>query len=157
MTGMGSGSWSRSSSANRLLPTAREKLCTGESAMKFQPLEGSQWASGSAKRQHPVVGDAKLARIEFQQPVQPALVENPVPHWPGIDVDKPRIWIPANAAASRRPCCGHSLCELRVETEVERAAVNMLAVISYPEGRAGKDGVRHGCAIGREDGSLGLA
>ena len=95
--------------------------------------------------------------IKHQEAIEPAFVERPIPHRSGIDVDKAGMRIPPHAAALH--CAGlcHRLGEIRVDTYVERAADDMLAVLGNSERGAGEHRVGFGCAISRQDRGFGLA
>ena len=69
-------------------------------------------------------------------------------------MDEVRFGVPADAAALHRAGFFHRLREPRRQVDVERPAVEMLAVLGNPEGRRGKH--RVGCrgAVGRQHDGL---
>jgi len=50
-----------------------------------------------------------MVTIENKKAVEPAFVECPVPHRPGIDMDKAGMRVLTDAAALHRPGFGHRL------------------------------------------------
>jgi hypothetical protein len=72
-------------------------------------------------------------------------------------MDEAGIWVPANTTAPRRSRRRHRLHQLRVETEIDRAAINVLAVFGHPKGGARKDSVSCARAISRKNCCPGLA
>ncbi len=95
--------------------------------------------------------------VEQQQIAEPAFIERPIAHRPGVDVDEVRMRIPADAAAAHRPGRLHRLRQLGVERDVERPAIHMLAVFGDAEHRARQHRVGFGGAIGGQDRRLGGA
>src|SRR6516162_9904186 len=85
------------------------------------------------------------------------LVECPVTHWPGIDVDKAGTWVPAYATALHRSCRRHCLAEPRAQVYIESAAADMLAVFGHAKGRARQHRIGLCRAISRKDRCSGLA
>ena len=101
--------------------------------------------------------DRRTAGAEQQQIVESALVESPVPHRPGVDMDKARMRIPPDAAAPHRAGRFHRLGELRVEAKIKRSPIYVLAVLGHPESRAREHRIGLRRAVGGEDRCLGQA
>jgi hypothetical protein len=97
------------------------------------------------------------AGIEFQEAVEPALAEGPVTYRPGVDVNKTRLWIPADPAAPHRPGSGHRIGKPCFEAKVERVAQDMLAVLGNTKGGAGEYRIGLGRTVGGKDRRFGLA
>src|SRR5438132_11620343 len=88
--------------------------------------------------------------------VEARLVERPTAHRPGVDMDKPRMRVPPDAAPLHCTGCIHCFTELRSEAHIERAAVDVLAVLGHPEGGAREHRVGFGRTIGGKDCRVGL-
>jgi hypothetical protein len=125
--------------------------------LESEPLRDGKRPPRSAKQHLHGPVEFRPAGVKYQEAVQPALVECPVPYRAGIDVDKTRMRIPADTPALHRPGFGHRIGKLRFEADVERAAHDMLAVLGNAKGRPGEHRIRLGRAIGRKDRPFGLA
>jgi hypothetical protein len=96
------------------------------------------------------VVEAKTLAIEEQR-AEPVLVEVPVAHRSGVDMEEPGMGVPADAATMHRPCREHRFGESCPKTYVECAAVEMLAVFGDPERGALQHRVGLERPIGGED------
>src|SRR6266851_3461042 len=83
---------------------------------------------------------------------EPPPLKVPVAHRPGVDMEKTGMRVPADAAALHPPGRLHRLFEPRFEMDVERAAIEMLAVIGDAKGGARQHRVGLGRPIGGKDG-----
>ena len=73
--------------------------------------------------------------------IEPALFERPIAHRPGVNMDETGPRIPTDAAAFHRTCDPHRLLEPPVKADVERPAIEVLAVIRDAECGAGQRSV----------------
>src|SRR3984893_3710502 len=85
-TAVRSGSLSRPDA--QIAGGAGEEFRTGELALQHEPLRHGERLPRTAEHHLAVAVDFQAATIEHQQAVQPARVESPVPHRPGVDMDK---------------------------------------------------------------------
>jgi hypothetical protein len=115
---------------------------------KRSPLSANQRLAGPVEPQP--------AAVKYQEAVEPARVESPVPYRPSVDVNKAGMRVPADATALHRPGFGHCIGKLRFEANVERAALDMLAALGNAKGRPSEHRIRLGGTIGRKDRCLGL-
>src|SRR5271168_1463118 len=99
----------------------------------------------------------QVLAIKYQEAIEPAFVERPIPHRSGIDVDKAGMRVPPDAAALHRAGLCHRLGEIRVDAYVKRAAEDMLAMLGDTEHGAGEHRVGFGRAIRRQYRDFGLA
>src|SRR5438094_4442410 len=76
-----------------------------------------------------------------QQRIQRSPVERPGTHWSGVDVEETGVRIPTNSAPPQTSREQHRLFATGFEPNVERAAVDVLAVVGHPEGRLRQHGV----------------
>src|SRR5205823_5663603 len=76
------------------------------------------------------------ATVSFveEQPAEPRLVEVPVAHRSGVDMEEAGTRVPADAALFHRPRGPHRVAEPGPEMDVERPTVKVLAVLGDPEG-----------------------
>src|ERR1700731_3079483 len=90
-----------------------------ELVLESEPLCHGKRLPRSAKQHLAGPVEPQPATVKYQEAVESALVESPVPYRPGIDVDKTRLRIPADTAALHRPGSGHRIGKLRFEADVE--------------------------------------
>src|SRR5205823_395431 len=111
----------------------------GERPLQRHPLLHGEEMAGARHEQLPLWRDRQMPSrdepAELQQePVEPAAVERPVAHRPAVEVEKPRAGVPADAAAQHRARRLHRLLVAAVEPDVERPAVDVLAVVGDAKG-----------------------
>ena len=99
---------------------------------------------------HSVIVAAKVPALEKQR-AKPPLIEVPVAHRSGVDVQEPGPWVPADTATLHRPRCPHRGGEPRSEMNIERATIEVLAILGHPERRARQHRIGLGRPIGGED------
>src|SRR5271168_4125299 len=85
-----------------------------QQAMDFEPVRGRNRPAGAAHDELSVRGNSDWfvepkAGVAEQQISKPVAVELPVAHRPGVDVNEPRIRIPADATALHRARCPYRL------------------------------------------------
>src|SRR5437763_14837796 len=92
----------------------------------------------------------KPAELQWES-VEPAAIERPVAYRPAVEVKEPRAGIPADAAAKHRARRLHRLLVAAVEPDVERPAIDVLAVIGDAKGRLCQHRVGLARAVGGQD------
>src|SRR5215471_3955431 len=95
--------------------------------------------------------EPQAVTVEYQEAVEPALVESPIADRAGVDMDEPGMRVPADSTALHRARCRHRLGKPRIQTDVERPADDVLAVLGNAEHRSGEHRVGFGRAICRKD------
>src|SRR5262249_25244395 len=129
---------------------AGEKFSSGELALERQPLRYGKRAPRTAEQHAPFAADPQLTAVKYQEAIQPAFVEGPIPHRSGVDMDKAGMRVPADAAAFHGAGRGHRVGEPRSKMQVERPAIDMLAVLGHSEHRAREHRIGLGRAVGGE-------
>ena len=91
-----------------------------------------------------------------EQEIKSSLVQRPVAHRPGVDMKKTRVWIPTNPATLPRAGGLHCRFVARIEANIERAPVDVLAVFGDPEVGTRQHRIGLTRAVGREYGCTRL-
>src|SRR5436853_4646741 len=86
-----------------------------------------------------------------EQGIQSSLVQRPVAHRPGVNMEKTRLWIPPNAATLQRAGRLHRSFVASIEANIERAPVDVLTIFGDSEMGTRQHRIGLARAVGRED------
>src|ERR1700674_5758401 len=110
-----------------------EELALRQAAVQREPLVDAERPSRAAGEQLALLRDREPAASQiFVQPKEQAIealaIERPVAHWPAVEMEKTGMRVPADPTALHRARRLHRLLEAGLETDIERAAIEVLAV-----------------------------